>query len=171
MNQNFISKVNGYDIVSVDRDNEIYVPIKPICLALEINYTTQYERLLSDPTFSGSTVPLRGIVAADGKGREMLCLPLMLVFLWLGSINPANVAEKARHAVLSYRLECARVLYEHFTGSMRRTIETNNEEIELLKQINAAITEEKEAKSRRRQAEDALEKLRSDRLNPQPHLF
>lgn len=95
----------------------------------------------------------------------------MLVFLWLGSINPANVAEKARQAVIAYRLECARVLYEHFTGSLRRTIETNNAEIELLQQINAATTEEKEAKNRRRKAEEALGRLRDDRLNPQPTLF
>lgn len=54
---------------------------------------------------------------------------------------------------------------------MQRTIETNNAEIELLRQINSAITEEKEAKDRRRKAEEALERLRSERLNPQPTLF
>ncbi len=94
-----------------------------------------------------------------------------MVFLWLGTINPKNVGEDARQKVRAYRIECARVLYEHFTGSMRRTIETNNAEIELLRQINSAITDEKEAKSRRRKAEESLSKLRNERLNPQPRLF
>lgn len=169
--QQLISKINGADIVAVEADGAVFVPIKPICQALEINYTSQLEKLKSDPTFSESVVPLRGITAADGKQYETTCLPLMLVFLWLGSVNPANVAEKARPAVISYRLECARVLYEHFTGSMQRTIETNNAEIELLQQINSAISDEKEAKGRRKKAEEALGKLRAERLNPQPTLF
>lgn len=54
---------------------------------------------------------------------------------------------------------------------MQRTIETNNAEIELLRQINSAINEEKEAKDRRKKAEKDLDKLRAERLNPQPSLF
>lgn len=101
----------------------------------------------------------------------MFCLPLKYVYGWLFTINPKNVAPEARDAVTRYRRECYDVLYEHFTGSMRRTIETNNAEIALLQQINSAISEEKEAKSRRKKAEEALGKLRSERLNPQPSLF
>ncbi len=76
MKQQLITKINGADIVTVERDGEIFVPIKPICEAIMVNYTSQLEKLQSDDTFSGSTVPLRGIVAADGKEREMMCLPL-----------------------------------------------------------------------------------------------
>lgn len=32
--QQLISKINGVDIVTVDRDGEIFVPIKPICDAI-----------------------------------------------------------------------------------------------------------------------------------------
>lgn len=171
MKQQLISKINGIDIVTVEQDGEIFVPIKPICDAVTVNYTSQIEKIRSDETFSNSTIPLRGIVAADGKEREMLCMPLWLVYLWLGTINPKNVSDEARPKVIAYRLECAHVLYEHFTGSMKRTIETNNTEIELLKQINSAISDEKEAKNRRKKAEESLGKLRAERLNPQPTLF
>lgn len=54
---------------------------------------------------------------------------------------------------------------------MHRTIETNQAEIELLKQINTAISDEKAAKERRKKAECTLARLRIDRLNPQPVLF
>lgn len=166
-----ISKINGIDIVTVEKDGEIFVPIKPICEAIGINYTTQVEKLQKHHILSGSTVPLRGIVAADGKGREMLCLPLRFVYGWLFTISPANVAESVRESVVKYQMECYNALYDHFTGSMRHTIETNNAEIELLKDINAAISDEKAARTRRKKAETALEKLRSERLNPQPSLF
>lgn len=166
-----ISILNGIEIIAVEKDGEVLVPIRPICDALTLSFSSQLQKIKDDSIFADSTVLLSNTVAADGKEREMLCLPLMLVFLWLGSINPNNVGEKARPAVSAYRLECASVLYEHFTGSMRRTIETNNAEIELLQQINAAITDEKEAKNRRRKAEEALSKLRSERLSSQPSLF
>lgn len=101
----------------------------------------------------------------------MYGLPLKYIYGWLATINPGKVAPEAREAVTRYRRECYEVLYEHFSGSMRRAIETNNAEIELLQQINSAISDEKDAKGRRKKAEAALNKLRSDRLNPQPSLF
>lgn len=170
MQQQLISKINGVDIVTVDRDGDVFVPIKPICDALGIDVESQRDKINSDEILS-STAVLSTAVAADGKEREMYCLPLRYVYGWLFTINPKNVAPEAREAVARYRRECYDVLYEHFTGSMRRTIETNNAEIELLKQINSAISDEKEAKGRRKKAEDALDKLRAERLNPQPSLF
>lgn len=167
---NPITKINGVDIVAVEQDGEIFVPIKPICDAIGIDAKAQRAKLQEDEFFS-STGAIITSVAADGKEREMFCLPLRYVYGWLATINPGKVADSAREAVIHYRRECYDVLYEHFTGSMRRTIETNNAEIELLQQINSAISDEKEAKGRRKKAEEALDKLRTERLNPQPRLF
>lgn len=170
MQQQLISKINGVDIVTVDREGEIFVPIKPICVALGIEAAPQRDKLQKDEFFNsvGTIIVSTG---ADGKSYEMYALPLKFIYGWLATINPGKVAPEARGAVARYRRECYDVLYEHFTGSMRRTIETNNAEIELLKQINSAISDEKEAKNRRKKAEDALDKLRAERLNPQPSLF
>lgn len=168
--QTLISKINGVDIVTVERDGEIFVPIKPICEAIGIDVDAQRNKLNSDQFFN-STTAIIAAVAADEKEREMYCIRLRDVYGWLATINPGKVAPEAREAVAVYRRECYDVLYEHFTGSMRRTIETNNAEIALLQQINSAISDEKEAKSRRKKAEEALGKLRSERLNPQPSLF
>lgn len=168
--QTLISKINGVDIVTVERDGEIFVPIKPICEAIGIDVDAQRNKLNSDQFFN-STTAIIAAVAADEKEREMYCIRLRDVYGWLATINPGKVAPTARESVAVYRRECYDVLYEHFTGSMRRTIETNNAEIALLQQINSAISEEKEAKSRRKKAEEALGKLRSERLNPQPSLF
>ena len=170
MQQQLISKINGVDIVTVDRDGDVFVPIKPICVALGIEAAPQRDKLQKDEFFNsvGTIIVSTG---ADGKSYDMYALPLKFIYGWLATINPGKVSGEAREAVARYRRECYDVLYEHFTGSMRRTIETNNTEIELLKQINSAISDEKEAKNRRKKAEDALDKLRSERLNPQPSLF
>ena len=161
--QTLISKINEVDIVTVERDGEI-------CEAIGIDVDAQRNKLNSDQFFN-STTAIIAAVAADEKEREMYCIRLRDVYGWLATINPGKVAPEAREAVSRYRRECYDVLYEHFTGSMRRTIETNNAEIALLQQINSAISEEKEAKSRRKKAEEALGKLRAERLNPQPCLF
>ena len=168
--QQLISKINGVDIVTVDRDGEIFVPIKPICDAIGIDVDAQRNKLNADDFFNSTTAIITA-VAADDKEREMYCIRLRDVYGWLATINPGKVAPEARETVTRYRRECYDVLYEHFTGSMRRTIEINNAEIELLQQINSAISREKEAKSDRKKAEETLGKLRSERLNPQPSLF
>ena len=171
MNQQTISIINGVEISAVaDESGNIFVPVKPICDAIGVAYQTQHLKL-QDHEILAPTITLRVMVAADGKKREMVCLPLEFVYGWIFTINAKNVSEGAHDAVLRYQLECYKALYEHFTGSMQRTIETNNAEIELLRQINSAISREKAAKAERRKAEEALGKLRAERLNPQPSLF
>ena len=170
MNHQLISIINGVDIVTVERDGEIFVPIKPVCEALGIDAKAQRAKIQEDDFFA-STGAIITSVAADEKTREMFCIRLRDVYGWLATINPGKVAPEAREAVSRYRRECYDALYEHFTGSMRRTIETNNLEIDLLKQVNDAISREKAAKADRKQAEDALTKLRSERLNQRPSLF
>lgn len=170
MEQKLISKINGVDIMTVEYNGEIFVPIKPICAALGIDFAAQYNKLQRDETL-GSAIAIIATTGADGKTYEMVALSLKFVYGWLFTINPGKVAPEAREAVSRYRRECYDILYEHFAGSVRKTIETNEAEIRLLKEINSAISEEKEAKSRRKKAEESLEKLRSERLNPQPTLF
>ncbi|MYM13709.1 phage antirepressor N-terminal domain-containing protein [Muribaculum intestinale] len=171
MNNQVITTVNGTEIGAViGEDGSIFVPVKPICQALTVDFSAQAQHIKRHYIL-GSIVVTLTTVAADEKEREMLCLPLEYIYGWLFTIDAGRVAESRRESVANYQIECYKALYEHFTGSMQRTIETNNAEIELLQQINSAISDEKEAKGRRKKAEEALGKLRAERLNPQPTLF
>lgn len=168
MKQQLISIVNGVEISAVsDESGSIFVPVKPICDAIGVAYPPQFTKLQEHEILS-STIMLSVMVAADGKQREMVCLPLEYVYGWIFTINANNVAESARTKVLQYQRECYEVLYRHFAGSLRRRVEENEAEIELLQQINSAMSREKESKVERRKAEEALGKLRAERLNPQP---
>lgn len=110
------------------------------------------------------------MVTADGKKREMVCLPLEYVYGWIFTINPRNVAESTREKVLQYQRECYDVLYRHFAGSLRRRVEENEAEVAALKAVNEAISLEKEAKAACRKAEERLEAIRKSRLDPCPCL-
>ena len=56
-------------------------------------------------------------VAADGKEREMFCIPYKYVFGWLFSIDTTRVNEDVREAVIRYKMKCYDVLYEYYTES------------------------------------------------------
>ena len=107
-----VARIKDVSIMLID-DAEKLVPIKPICQALEVNYSSQLEKIKSDEIL-GSTVPLRGIVAADGKEREMACIPFKLVFGWLFTINPKNVKAEAKEQIIKYRLECYNAPFQLF---------------------------------------------------------
>lgn len=168
--QTFISKINGADIVTVNRDGETYVPIKPVCEAIGIDAKAQRTKLQEDEFFA-STGAIITSVAADEKERDMYCIRLRDVYGWLATINPGKVAPEARETVTRYRRECYDVLYDHFAGSLRRRVEGNEAEIEALQAVNNAIKGVKEAKAIQREAEQRLADIRKSRLDTAPTLF
>lgn len=165
-----ITYINGTEIVAVEEDGNVYVPIKPICSILGVADQSQREKILEDEILS-SVGTLRVSTGADGKQYEMFCLPLKYIYGWLFSINPKNVAPEAKDSVSRYRRECYEALYDHFHEAMQRTIETNEQEIKLLEKISNYKDAESDARRDRKGAEEALAKLRRERLNPQPRLF
>ncbi|MCU4158429.1 hypothetical protein J1N10_20825 [Carboxylicivirga sp. A043] len=132
-----VARIKDVSIMLID-DAEKLVPIKPICQALEVNYSSQLEKIKSDEIL-GSTVPLRGIVAADGKEREMACIPFKLVFGWLFTINPKNVKSEAKEQIIKYRLECYNALFNYFTDQgefleqKQKALEKQLEEVERIR--------------------------------------
>ncbi len=132
-----VAKINNVEIVVIE-NGEKRVPIKPICEALGVNYSTQLEKLKSDEIL-GSVILLRGTTGSDGKEYKMQTIPFKYVFGWLFTINPKNVAPEAKEAVIKYKLACYDALYEHFEGLQKflqekeKSVETNTETLKLAK--------------------------------------
>lgn len=108
-----VARINGTDIVVIENGTKL-VPVKTICEAIGVSFEPQFTRLKNDPIM-GSTITLSVTVAADGKVREMACIPFKYVFGWLFQIDSRNVKAEAREAVLHYQDECYNALYNHFT--------------------------------------------------------
>lgn len=113
MNTTNVAVVNGISLQVVADGSEQLVAVKPVCEILGVNYTSQVEKLKEHPLFS-SIIPLRGTVGADGKYREMLCIPLRYFSSWLFSINPNNVKEEIQENLLEYQKKCNDILYDYF---------------------------------------------------------
>lgn len=156
MSTQLISTINNQGIIIViDEAGEKFVPIKPICEVLGINYTSQLEKLETDELID-STIPLRGTVGADGKDRQMKCLPLEFVFGWLFSISSKNVKEEAREGLIAYKKICHKVLYNYFTEHA-----TFIEQKE--KKLNDFVDKESEARNNFKTAEKLLRDIRFNR--------
>lgn len=166
-----LGSVHGIEIAAVkNEEGHIYVPVKPICNILGIDFSAQRIKIYEDKSFK-STVAIIATVGADGKNREMVCLPVKHICGWLYTINPGKVAPEAEEKILAYREEVNDILTAYFFGGSIRQIESNQAEIEILRQLNEALTEEKSLKSRIRNLNSDLAKIRSSRLDDQPSLF
>jgi hypothetical protein len=108
-----VAVINNSRILVIENGQKL-VPIKPICDALGIDAKAQRTKIQEDEIL-GSTGVLSTSVAADGKEREMFCIPFKYVFGWLFTINPSNVKEEARASVIQYKEICYDVLYQSFT--------------------------------------------------------
>ena len=128
MNEIKLATINNVAIVVTD-DNDQLVPLRPICDALGIDFEGQRQRLKRDEIFSSVTFMTKA-TGSDGKEYEMFCLPIEFVFGWLFSIDTNRVSEDVRPNIIKYKLECHKVLYQHF-----------NEPKKFLKEKETAVAE------------------------------
>lgn len=166
-----IGKVNGIEILAVVlEDGMTIVPMRPICDALGVNVGAQLDKAKAHPIYA-PVIRLSRTTGADGKKYEMICIELEYVFGWILSIHPDNVSESARESLMAYQRECHHVLFMHFVHKAQRQHEANREEIRILEQLNAMYTQEKEVKSKIRELNSNLAKVRAARLDDQPSIF
>lgn len=169
METRIVTSINGVEILA-SKVSEGLVPVRPICDALGVDYPTQFQKLKDHQIF-GSTIGLSPTVAADGKEREMACLPIEFFPGWLFSINPANVKEEAKENIIRFQLECNRVLFHHFFGSQKRRIEQDSVEIQLLEELSELNQQKSTITTSISEKKKMIEKLREERLRDEPTLF
>lgn len=94
-------------------DNAVYIPLRPICEMLNINWSSQRKRIQRDEILREELQSVV-VMTTDRGEREMVCLPLDLISGFLFGINPERVKPELRERVIRYRRECYRVLAEAF---------------------------------------------------------
>jgi ferritin-like metal-binding protein YciE len=111
----------GDKIVAVRaQDGTIFVPIRPICELLDVNFDAQRRRINRDAVLSEEVMSV--VVTTtdiDPSSRrpntsEMLAIPLDYVSGFLFGINASRVKEDVRDRLIRYQRECYKVLAEAF---------------------------------------------------------
>jgi hypothetical protein len=104
---------NGKTLIFLAKDGQYYIALKPVCEAIQVEYTRIFKNTNADPTF-GQLLAVQPMVAADGKIRKMACLPEKWIYGWLFSIQSASPG------LLEYKKLCYEVLDDYFHGSITR---------------------------------------------------
>ncbi|EAQ6165078.1 phage antirepressor Ant [Salmonella enterica subsp. houtenae serovar 48:z4,z32:-] len=104
---------NGQQIITAMAAGVAYVAMKPIVENLGMSWSTQQTKLMKQlQKFNHVHM---NMVAADGKLRKLLCIPLKKLNGWLFSINPEKVRADIRDKLIKYQEECFTVLHDYWT--------------------------------------------------------
>ena len=80
---------NGKTIFFQAYDGQFWIAIKPICEALNLEYTRQFKNLKEDEILN-QLLAEQPMVGADNRIRKMVSLPEKYIYGWLFSINSSS---------------------------------------------------------------------------------
>lgn len=161
----------GSKIFCLQESNRILVVVKTVCDGMGLD-ADRAIKTISDDEILG-TERVEHLVEYNGdQPRKMICLPLEFLTGWLFQIKFTNtMSEETKNALIRYKRECYRVLFNYFFGNIKKQLESNSLEIELLKEINLLTEEKGNLMDTIKDKKRMLDKIRAERLNNEPTLF
>ena len=102
-----------------------FVPLKPLCEAIGVDFEGQRQRVERDVILSLATFKVKA-TGRDGKRYEMISLPIKYIFGWLFTIDTDRVKEEARESVIRYKIECYDVLYNYLQNQRYTCAKSRN---------------------------------------------
>jgi hypothetical protein len=101
----------GESIITIETDEDVFVPVKPICERLGLAWQSQLAKLRGAQQRWGITLI---VIPSSGGAQEMACLPLRKIAGWLATIAISRVKDEAKAALALYQAEADTVLDRHF---------------------------------------------------------
>lgn len=101
---------NGAELIVVQTPEGPYVPVKPVCAALGLDWSWQLKRLKGREKVIGMA---EIAIPSAGGHQRTTCIPLHSVAFWLALVNPKTVAADKKADLERYQQECAAVLDRH----------------------------------------------------------
>jgi len=102
---------HGDTIQAVRDERGVWVPLRPVCDNVTIDGRAQQQRLQRQPW---ATACMIHAVGDDGRKREMFCVHLESLPMWLATIEPSRVKAAVRPKLVRYQCEARDVLARHF---------------------------------------------------------
>ncbi|MDR6773581.1 RhuM family protein [Azospirillum sp. BE72] len=89
-----------------------YVPVKPLCLNMGLDWNGQYQRIQRDSVLSEGMCVIH--IPSNGGMQETVCLPLEYLNGWLFGIDDKRVREDLRDRLIMYKRECYSTLHSYY---------------------------------------------------------
>ena len=130
----------GDTLTTIENGGIQYVAMRPVVEAIGMDWKSQHRKLVEHrEKFNYGDMTT---VAADGKLREMGCIPLRKLNGWLFSINPNKVKPTIRDKLISYQEECFAVLHDYWTKGLA----INPRKPSIMEELNQACSDMKRDK-------------------------
>lgn len=106
-------------LVQMDDEQQVYIPLRPICEYLGLDWSAQTRRIRRDPVLSkwATFVAITATnpeEAQKGGNPNMLCLPLDYLNGFLFGVSASRVKADLQERVILYQERCYKVLTEAF---------------------------------------------------------
>lgn len=101
-------------LFAVERDDGVFVAVKPIADRLGLKWSGQHDRLNRSQILREGIRVMR--MPSVGGEQETTVLRLDLLNGWLFGIDAERVKPEVRELVLAYQRDCYQVLHDHFHG-------------------------------------------------------
>jgi hypothetical protein len=134
--------------VLVEKDGEeiVYVPLRPICDFLGLNWSAQFRRINRNIVLSAETegVAVTATPSSSGVGggqQEMVCLPLKYLNGWLFGINAERVKPEIRDMVIRYQRECYEILSQAYLDRSNSQVEISQSPLAYIRDMSLAMAQ------------------------------
>jgi phage antirepressor YoqD-like protein len=105
---------HGQSLTVIDREGKPYVAMRPVVEGIGLDWRSQHVKL-SDDLGRWGMVMITTLQSADGKEREMACIPLKKLTGWLMTLQPSRMDNEVSARVLLYQNECDDALWDYWT--------------------------------------------------------
>lgn len=106
-------------LVQLEDERQVYIPLRPICEYLGLDWSAQTRRIRRDPVLSKwamfvAITATNPEEAQKGGNPNMLCLPLDYLNGFLFGVSATRVRPELQERVILYQERCYKVLSEAF---------------------------------------------------------
>jgi hypothetical protein len=105
-------ELQGVVVTATPSEEIIYVPIRPLCDYLGVDWSAQRRRVMRDPVLADEAETVE--INTAGGPQAMLCIPLEYLNGWLFGINANRVKDEIKEKLIVYQRECYKVLAAAF---------------------------------------------------------
>ncbi|MBF0346001.1 MAG: phage antirepressor N-terminal domain-containing protein [Nitrospirae bacterium] len=104
-------------LIAIEKDNKVYVAMKPIAESLGLQWKAQHKRIQRDTVLSKG-ISIMEIPSAGGPQLTTF-LELKKFHGWLFKVSVNKVDPLTRAKLIRYQEECYEVLFEHFNPTAK----------------------------------------------------
>lgn len=124
--------IAGNELSAASVDGVVWVSVRRMCEVMGLEESGQRQKLSDPARAPWATTGVMPGVGADGRNREVFCLDLDSVPMWLATIDVSRVRVEVRPVVVRLQREAAKVLRDHFLAPKPTALPSRTEAFRML---------------------------------------